>query len=595
MAMSDSSRTQGRDGAAAAAASLSAEPIPENEWRDQIVNPGPFASPVEVTVEGSSAEVQNPNGLQSEGGDVTTLTTSGKRSATLIVDLGVLAFGHLELGIKSAEGAPVRVSHAQGRQFLGPEGDGHGTPSDRKPSVEEGPIRTGSPFGTDAHPWLRVDIFAPPPSEPTVFESPGKRETRYLAITLDGPGKVEIDYIRIRQTIYPVNYDGHFLSSDEILNRAWYQSAYGGDLSTISEESSLPGAPTGPSPWMIFVPFDRVLFMGDMYLQALADYNQSSDFREMIRNALAVYPRIQNPDGSFPSASSHLVNGKPGDPGEPDGWRTPEDGPDPDLVVGFAGGISIVNDMTIDQFTPAWLSTLADYYLYTGDAEFVRPLLPVARRVVGFFRERRTENGLFYEPEDQRSNPNAAIRWVSNWSPGDTATGVDSYTNAAWYDAIKGLALLAENVAGQPEEAQRLRDEAENLRKTLIAHLWDPEAGAMVLNDQDPLRNHTSDANATQLMFETLDRDSARAAMTFLDTTLATPYGTRDSEHEDNPYRRMPMTAFLDSMQALGRVRYGDGEGAVALIRKSWSHMLENGPGTGWFIMNHDGSPVAGT
>jgi alpha-L-rhamnosidase len=582
--------------------SLSSQAIPaKKDWRDHVVHvEGPFVTPKRVTVEGDEVAVKAPDDLQHEGGSVTTLTTSDEHSTTLIIDLGRIAMGYVELGIENASGAPIRASYAQFRQFLGPEGDG-----------------MSMNFGTDAHPWSRVDIFDPP-SQPTVLESPGKREMRYIGITLDGPGEAVIDYVRIRQTIYPVRYDGYFLSSDELLNRAWYSCAYTGDLATISEESSLPGAPEGASPWMVTMTFDRIITV-DLQIVALAGYNQSSDYRWLMRNTLQTFARIQKPDGSLPAASSHLVNCQPGDPGPPDGWRWPEEGPDPDLAVGmvnyqpedpgspdgwrsaeeedgpnstvsFAGDYSLFHDLTIDTTTANWVSALADYYLYTGDVDFVRPLLPVARRAIGFLRGRTTEDGLYYEPQDRRSNPDAEVPWVANWSPRDIATGVDSFANAAYYDATKGLALLEEGVAGRSEEAQRLRDQAEDVRAALIAHLWDPEVGAMVLNDEDPLRDHTGDANAGNLTFRTLDPERARATMEFLATTLATPHGTTSSEFAENPYRYGDMQGYIQSLEALGRVRYGDGEGAVDLIRRCWGHMLENGPGTTWFLWNNDGS-----
>jgi alpha-L-rhamnosidase len=50
------------------------------------------------------------------------------------------------------------------------------------------------------------------------------------------------------------------------------------------------------------------------------------------------------------------------------------------------------------------------------------------------------------------------------------------------------------------------------------------------------------------------------------------------------------MQGYINSLDALGRVRYGDAAGAIDLIRRWWGHMLANGPGTGWFAWNNDGS-----
>lgn len=565
MTMSSGTPAGGRHSDSSPAARLSSRPVAEKPgWRELIVHAdGPHVTPAAVTVEGATAEVTNPDGLRQPGGGVTTLRTSGPGTATVVVDLGRVAMGTTELVVKSSTGAPVRVSYAQFRQFLGPEGDG-----------------MGAPFGTDAHPWSRVDVFEPS-AETTTLRSPGKREARYVAITLDGPGEVVIDAVRVRQTIYPIEYDGSFLSSDDLLNQAWYHSAYTGDLATVTENGS---------PWMLTVTFDRVLFMADLHLQALAGYHQSSDYRWLMRNTLRQYGCVQNPDGSLPTASSHLVTCTPGDPGPADGWRVPDEGPDPDSVIGFAGPYSIYRDITIDSFTAFWVAGLADYYRYSGDAAFVREQLPVARRAVAFLTGRTTDDGLFYEPEDRRADPDAAVPWVANWSPGDVATGVDALTNAVFYDALEGLAVLEDEVGRQRHAAAGYRTQAQDLRQALIARLWDPAAGAMVLNDSDPRRDHTGDANAGNLLFRTLDPDQAQAAMAFLDTVLDTPHGTLSSEHADNPYRASNIQGYVNAMEALGRVRYGDGQGAVDHIRGWWGHMLRHGPGTGWFAWNNDGT-----
>jgi hypothetical protein len=499
--------------------------------------------------------------LRASGGATTTLTTTGERSATIVVDLGRLAMGKVELAVRRARGARIRVSYAQFRQFLGPDGDA-----------------VCCSFGTDDDPESRVDLYEPPTGS-TVLRSPGKRETRWIAITLDGPGTLELDHVRLRQTTYPVTDDGYFLSSDDLLNRAWYHSAHTGDLATMQQDAS---------PWMLTVTFDRVLFMGDLHMQALAGYNQSSDYRWLMRNTLAQFGCVQNPDGSLPLASSTLVTCRPGDPGPPDGWRWPEEGPDPHVVLGSAGPFSLYDDIPIDSFTAFWVAALADYHRYTGDAAFVRPLLPVARRAIGFLSGRTRPNGLYYEPDD-------GLVFRSNWHPGDTAVGVDSFSNAAYHDALRGLATLEREIAGDRDAARGLESRAERVREALIDHLWDPATKAMVLNDEDPRRDHTGDANAGNLMFETLDPARARQAMDWLSSpSMSTPFGTRSSEYEDNPYMQSYIHGYINSQEALGRVRYGDGEGAVDLIRRWWGHMLANGPGTGWFVANNDGSVERG-
>lgn len=561
---------------------LSMTPLPEDtSWRELVVLPdSPLLAPASVTVEGDPAGAPESELLRSEGGEPFVLRAEEKHGTRVVVDLGRVAMGYLEVAVRRVSGAPLRVAHAQFRDQLSTEGDG-----------------LASFFGTDAEPWARVDLFAPRP-DAAVLTSEGKRESRYLLLTLDGPGEAVIDHVRIRSTVYPVARDGYFLSDDDLLNRAWHHSAHTGDLASVSEDSALPGAPEGSSPWMLTTPFDRVLFMGDLHMQALAGYHQSGDYRWLVRNSLRRFGFVQNPDGSLPAGVSHLVHGDardPDDPGPPDGWRVPENGPDPDLALGSVGGVSLFHDFSIHSFTAFWVAALADHHLYTGDTAFARTLLPVARRALAFLESRTDADGLFREEADRRTDPEAALAVVANWSPLDLAAGVDSLTNAVYHDALSGMAALERDVAADPDAARAWEVRAEEVRAALVARLWDEEAGAVVLNTDDPTRDHTGDANAGNLVFGTLGPGPARRVMRFLGTALATPYGTRSSEFEDNPYRASDIQGYVQALEALGRVRYGDARGALALIRRWWGHMFDEGPGTGWFAWNTDGTREAGS
>lgn len=497
------------------------------------------------------------------GSHTMALSTTAPERTMLVIDFGRQVIGFVEIAARSLDGASLKIGYSQFREHVSPDGDG-----------------MAAPFGTDAHPWSRVDRFDLDEG-PAELRSPGKREFRFAVLTVDGTGTALIDHIRVRQTIYPVVYDSHFLTSDPLINRAWYHGAYTGELASVTEDGS---------PWMLTTPFDRVLFMADLHMQGLAGYSHSSDYRWLMRNSLERFGTIQNPDGSLPAAASHLVTPIVGDPGPPDGWRVPDEGPDPDHALGFVGPYSLHRDVRIDSFTAFWVAALADYHLYVDDPDFVLPLLPVARRAVEFLERRTTPDGLFYEPADQTIDPASPYPFVANWSPGDTAAGVDSFANSVFHSALRGLALLEEDVAGRTDAATALRHRAEDLRQSILEHLWDDDAGAMVLNLEDPLQDHTGDAVAGALVFELLDAEQRARTLEFLDRELASPYGTLSSQFPDNPYRKADIQGYIAALDTLGRVRAGDGTGAVSLIRRWWQHMLESGPGTGWFAWEIDGS-----
>jgi alpha-L-rhamnosidase len=45
------------------------------------------------------------------------------------------------------------------------------------------------------------------------------------------------------------------------------------------------------------------------------------------------------------------------------------------------------------------------------------------------------------------------------------------------------------------------------------------------------------------------------------------------------------------AQESLGRFRYGDGAGALRLIRTAWTHMIDTGSGTPWEEIGIDGTP----
>src|SRR6185312_3981266 len=180
----------GTQAAAITAVELSREPLSgDTAWHQYILSvAGEFVRPRSVSVEGPTASVINPEALLSaSGGGKTTLTTTGSETSRIIVDLGVLASGYVEVGVtRAVGGAPIRLSYSEDRRLLRPEGDGSKDSNDF--------FYKGRTLGTDDDPDGRADVFAPPP-EPRVLRSPGLRGSqRYIAITLDGPGSVTLEF-----------------------------------------------------------------------------------------------------------------------------------------------------------------------------------------------------------------------------------------------------------------------------------------------------------------------------------------------------------------------------------------------------------------
>jgi len=179
-----------------------------------------------------------------------------------------------------------------------------------------------------------------------------------------------------------------------------------------------------------------------------------------------------------------------------------------------------------------------------------------------------------------------------NWHTPDKTAGIDAFGNEAYYGALRSLAQMERAVAHDEAAAKKLEERAAKVKAALFEKLWDPAAGAFLLNTDDTRRNHPADANAGALMFGLLTPDQARTVMNFLQKKLATPYGTATGEFADDPYMTRYVSPYILAVESLGRFRYGDGAGALKLIRTAWPHMLATGPGTPWEEIGMQGKPV---
>lgn len=555
-----SASTHGGAAESTTAEGLSAHEIPQvADWRRYVLNvPGEIARPKSVSVEGEAASVSNPSGLIGNGR--TTLTTTAAHSSRIVLDFGVLISGYIELGVRNAS-APIRLSYSEARDHLGLDGDASEDPTDF--------FYRGRTLAAEDDPDGRSDVFAASKSTVTL-RSPGLRGSqRYIAITLEAPGTVELDYVRVRQTNYVGQYDGYFISSDETLNRAWYASAYALNLSTVRDlRSKVPG------PWVIVdgPKRDRVVYAGDLEMSAQAAYLQGKDYHSIVRDTLNLFACRQYADGTLP------VVGMPGQPcplekasaarGTPKGYLPTEAAP-----------------VRLDTFTAFWIVALEDYVRFTGDVEYARTVMPVARRAIDFFIRRADKDGLW-------RTENYDGKMAINWHTPDNTGGVDSYDNEGFYRALISLAALERRVASDEAAAHALEARAARVKSALLAKFWDPTAGALLMNLEDPKHDHTADGNAAALRFGLLDREHAGEVIRFLRDRLGTPFGIANTELKDNPYVTRYISPYVEAQAALGFFRYGDGRAALQVIRDSWGHMVQQDPGLPWEEMSVTGTPV---
>jgi hypothetical protein len=557
--------------AATAAASpstrLSRQPVAASgHWRDFVLDsPSPYVYPTGVEVQqdtpplATPGTITNPSGVSAQDGQVTTLEATADDRPFIVVDLGRVTGGRVQISITANTGIPVRLAYSEARRFLTPDGD----------------INHGSQ-GQNDDPSNRWDVL---PSAPGEYTLPGIRGSeRYIMIRPEQAGSVQIDYIRVAVNHLrprPGQYVGHFLSSDDLLNRIWYAGAYTINLDTYGDP--VRGGKLAVTDG---AKHDRLVWLGDVPIEYLAGIYTVRQMPKILRRTIQMFTCQQEPGGFVPQVSdTHVDCPRPG----------PANGP----PRSAEGTCTCVTDRRLPEYTAWFVIAAAEHYRYTADHR-VEDWLPVVRRAIGYFTRRVGGAALFLTDASE-----------INWHPPDFAGGEDAHTNALWVHALKEAAYLEKRI-GSPGRARHYRRRARKLAAAVLARFYDPSVGALRQNSLNPSGNHTQDANVEAVLSGVLGGAGANAALDYLQHRLWTPFGTATGEFDNDVYMGRYISPFMSGWEAIARFQLGRSDSALELIRRLWGRMINVDPtNTVWEKMtvggfvapysaaSQDGSPIA--
>jgi hypothetical protein len=138
--------------------------------------------------------------------------------------------------------------------------------------------------------------------------------------------------------------------------------------------------------------------------------------------------------------------------------------------------------------------------------------------------------------------------------------------------------------------------QAAALRAAMLERLWDPAAGAFLLNASDPQRNHSQDAQVEAVLDGVVTGAQAASALQFIDDHLWTTYGVKNGEFDHDPYMTNYISPYISSTELLARLEQYDTAGALDLMRREWGHMVNTDPNsTVWERMSFTGDASGGT
>ena len=260
--------------------------------------------------------------------------------------------------------------------------------------------------GHDAETW---DIFQIAQPATTDFTATISRAFRYINFTWDG--NISFDDVSMLYEYNPLEYKGAFRCSDDEINRIWDVSAY--TLHLSSREFFLDG-----------IKRDRWAWSGDAYQSYLMNYYLFFDNSLVKRTTWALR-------GNDP-VETHIN--------------------------------------TILDYSFYWFMGIYDYYMYTGDKEFVQQIYPKMLTLMDFCLSRRNADGMVEGlPGD----------WVFvDWAP-ISKEGELSIQQLLLCRSLETMALCA-GIMNDNDKARKYRDMADVFREKIMNVYWDPSQKALL-------------------------------------------------------------------------------------------------------------------
>jgi len=215
-----------------------------------------------------------------------------------------------------------------------------------------------------------------------------------------------------------------------------------------------------------------------------------------------------------------------------------------------------------------WFVGIYDYYLYTGDKDFLRQIYPKMESLMDFILERRNERGLV----EGLDGDWVYIDWFDNEVD---ITGEVSFEQIVYCKSLETMALCA-GILGVEGEAKQYTALAKDVRSKLN-DFWDEEKQAFIFNRKEGTNSDqvTRHANMFAIFYDYVSNEQKEMIK---NSALLNPEVPAIS----TPYMRFYE---LEALCTLGEQEYVLNE-----IKDYWGGMLKLGATTFWEKYNPEQS-----
>ncbi len=233
---------------------------------------------------------------------------------------------------------------------------------------------------------------------------------RYVNIVCDNG--ISIDSASMLYEYADVKQRGTFTCSDDLINKIYETSKYTLELNT--REFFIDG-----------IKRDRWVWSGDAYQSYLMNYYSYFDNPTVTRTMMA-------------------LRGK-------------------DPVTGHIN--------TILDYTFYWFISVYDYYLYTGDKNFIEQFYPRMKSLMDYCQSRRNKNGLV---------EGLSGDWTFiDWAAGLSKKGEISFEQMLFARSLETMSLCAE-IANDQANAADYKKQAADLKEKIFTIYWNNQKNALV-------------------------------------------------------------------------------------------------------------------
>ena len=338
------------------------------------------------------------------------------------------------------------------------------------------------------------------------FRSLHRRGFRYMAIRFRGQNSAVISDLKIEERLYAFKTEGFFCSNDKILNSIWSMCKRTVELCSEDVPADSPA-------------FEQAFWIGDSYVMGLY-YQWLFNETDIMKHSLMLAARSMHytslPDCHLP-AGLHLL---------------------------------------LTAWAQLWMITAADYWLHTGNKQFLAELYPWLEKAAVAFASHIDTQGLF-----------TIHAWnMLDWADMDTPyRGTITHLNALLVLCFRSLANLS-SVLGLADNVKKWERAALKLAENSDSIFWNDEKKCYIdcIHDNGK-RSEVISIQSNLMMFlcgcvPECKRDMIKRFI------IAPP---KEAVRPGSPFMAHFYYDFLFSE--------GLGEFAVKGIRKQWMPMLTQG------------------